>query len=38
IAEDTGGAIKGNVIDLYFDSNVEVSNWGSRWVNVYILD
>ncbi len=38
IAEDTGGAIKGNVIDLYFDSNVEVANWGSRWVNVYILD
>lgn len=38
IAEDTGGAIKGNVIDLYFDSSVEVSNWGSRWVNVYILD
>ncbi|EJP6474037.1 DUF348 domain-containing protein [Clostridium botulinum] len=38
IAEDTGGAIKGNVIDLYFDSDVEVSNWGSRWVNIYILD
>ncbi|EJO5346155.1 DUF348 domain-containing protein [Clostridium botulinum] len=38
IAEDTGGAIKGNVIDLYFNSNVQVSNWGSRWVNVYILN
>lgn len=38
IAEDTGGAIKGNVIDLYFNSKSEVDNWGSRWVNVYIID
>ncbi|WP_125154580.1 3D domain-containing protein [Clostridium rectalis] len=37
IAEDTGGAIKGNRIDLFFDSNNEVDNWGLRWVNVYIL-
>ncbi|MBP1866109.1 uncharacterized protein YabE (DUF348 family) [Clostridium tetanomorphum] len=37
IAEDTGGAIKGNKIDLFFDSNSEVYNWGVRTVNVYIL-
>jgi len=37
IAEDTGGAIKGNVIDLYFDSTSDMYNWGSRYVNVYIL-
>ncbi|WP_343762505.1 3D domain-containing protein [Clostridium oceanicum] len=38
IAEDTGGAIKGNVIDLYFNSSSEVDNWGSRWVNLYIMN
>ena len=37
IAEDTGGAIKGNRIDVYFDNNNQVYNWGVKWVNVYIL-
>ena len=37
IAEDVGGAIKGNHIDLYFDSSNEMWDWGSRSVNVYIL-
>jgi len=37
IAEDVGGAIKGNHIDLYFDSSSEMWDWGSRSVNVYIL-
>lgn len=37
IAEDTGGAIKGNKIDLYFNTFSETSNWGVRGVNVYIL-
>lgn len=37
IAEDTGGAIQGNVIDLYFDSSSEMNNWGSRYVNVYFI-
>lgn len=37
IAEDTGGAIKGNRLDLFFNSNSEVDNWGVRWVNVYII-
>ena len=32
IAEDTGGAIKGNIIDVYFDSNTECIKWGSRIV------
>ncbi|KGN02284.1 hypothetical protein Z969_05810 [Clostridium novyi A str. 4570] len=38
IAEDTGGAIKGNKIDLYFNSDSQVSNWGVRYVNVYIVN
>lgn len=37
IAEDTGGAIKGDKIDVFFDSNSEVNNWGVKWVNVYIV-
>ncbi|AYD40117.1 hypothetical protein D4Z93_06135 [Clostridium fermenticellae] len=37
IAEDTGGAIKGNRIDLFFNSEGEAQNWGVRSVKVYIL-
>ena len=29
IAEDIGGAIKGNHIDLFFSSSSEMWNWGS---------
>ena len=38
VAEDTGGAIKGNIIDLFMDTNQECINWGRRDVKVYILD
>ena len=37
IAGDTGGAIKGNKIDLFFNTNTEVRNFGRRPVTVYIL-
>ena len=37
-AEDTGGAIKGNRIDIFLNSNAECVNWGRRSVKVYILD
>ena len=36
LAADTGGAIKGNRIDLAFDSHQEALNWGRRGVNVYL--
>jgi len=36
-AEDIGGAIKGNIIDLYFDTHQETINWGRQQVMVYIL-
>jgi len=36
-AEDTGGAIKGQIIDLYFDTHKETINWGRQQVKVYIL-
>lgn len=37
-AEDTGGAIKGNRIDLFYDSNAEANRFGRRNVKVYVLD
>lgn len=37
IAGDTGGAIKGNRIDLCFDSLSEALDWGIRPVKVYVL-
>jgi 3D (Asp-Asp-Asp) domain-containing protein len=36
-AADTGGAIKGNKIDLYMDSESECYEWGIRHKKVYIL-
>ena len=37
-AEDTGGAIKGNRIDLFYNSNAEANMFGRRNVKVYVLD
>lgn len=37
IAADIGGAIKGNRIDLCFDTYNEAIQWGRRTVKVYIL-
>jgi 3D (Asp-Asp-Asp) domain-containing protein len=36
-AEDTGGAIKGERIDLFMDSRAEANRFGKRWVTVYVL-
>ncbi|MGM0397341.1 MAG: 3D domain-containing protein [Bacillota bacterium] len=38
IAEDTGGAIKGSKIDLFFNSSTDAWNFGRRNVKVYILN
>ncbi len=38
VAEDTGGAIKGNIIDLYMNSVAQCYQWGRRNVEVYILE
>lgn len=37
IAEDVGGAIKGNIIDVYMDTYSQTMNWGAQYVKVYIL-
>lgn len=36
IAEDTGGNIKGNTIDIYMNSASECRKWGARTVTIYI--
>ncbi|MFL0195436.1 3D domain-containing protein [Clostridium sp. WILCCON 0269] len=38
IAQDIGGAIIGNRIDVFFPSEGEAQNWGRRAINVYILN
>nr|WP_162272129.1 3D domain-containing protein [Ndongobacter massiliensis] len=38
VAQDTGGAIIGNRIDVFFDSEGECINWGRRSVVVHVLD
>ncbi len=37
-AEDTGGAVKGNIVDLFMESPTDVSRFGRRKVKVYILE
>lgn len=38
VAGDIGGAIKGNRIDLCFDTVAEANRWGVRKVKVYIIE
>lgn len=37
IALDTGGAIQGNRIDLFMNSEAECNSWGRRTVKVYVI-
>lgn len=37
VAADTGGAIKGNKIDLCYESRTEALNWGIKNITVYIV-
>lgn len=38
VARDRGSAIRGNRIDLFFESQSEAMNWGLRTVNVYFFE
>lgn len=38
IAADTGGLIKGNIIDVFFPNLQRCINWGRRPAKVYILN
>ena len=35
VAEDTGGAVRGMVIDIYFDSHREAQNFGVKYAKVF---
>lgn len=37
VAADTGGAIKGNIIDVYFNSLGECYDWGRKDVRVTVI-
>ncbi|MGL5694539.1 MAG: 3D domain-containing protein [Peptostreptococcaceae bacterium] len=37
IAEDCGGAIKGNKIDIYMNDESSVYNWGRKTIDIYIV-
>lgn len=37
IAADTGTAIKGDTVNVFFDTYKEACRWGLKYVNVYIL-
>ncbi|MGH4124268.1 MAG: 3D domain-containing protein [Clostridium sp.] len=38
IAADTGSAIKGNIIDVFFNTEAEARNWGRRTVKIRIIN
>jgi uncharacterized protein YabE (DUF348 family) len=38
VAADTGSGIKGNFIDVFFNTGGEVRNWGVKYLKVQILD
>ena len=38
VARDTGGAIKGTRIDLFFETYAQAIGWGRRSVTIYILN
>lgn len=38
VAEDTGGLIHGNIVDLYFDTHEECVQFGRRDIIIYFLD
>jgi 3D (Asp-Asp-Asp) domain-containing protein len=37
VAEDTGGAIKGNRIDIYFDSHEDALKFGRRTIEIEVI-
>jgi 3D (Asp-Asp-Asp) domain-containing protein len=37
VAEDTGSAIKGNKIDIYFDNHSDALSWGKRIIEIEVV-
>ena len=38
LANDCGGAVKGNIVDLYMNSTSQCIQWGRRYVTAYVLE
>jgi len=38
VIEDTGGAIKGNKLDIYMEDDYQAIQWGRRTIEVRILE
>ncbi len=38
IAEDIGGAIKGDRIDLYFNSHQDALEWGVQYLDIFLIE
>lgn len=38
LAADTGGAIKGDIVDVFMDTREEALRWGRRNITVYLLE
>ena len=38
VANDCGGAVKGNIVDLYMNSTSQCIQWGRRYVTAYVLE
>ena len=38
VAADTGGAIKGNKIDVFFPSKQDAINWGRKTIKIKVLN
>ena len=38
VVTDRGGAIKGNKIDIYFDSHAEALAWGVKYLPVKVVE
>lgn len=38
VASDTGGMIKGNVIDVYMNTNSGCTKWGVRYITIKVYD
>jgi len=37
VAEDTGGRVKGDIIDVFFDTHEEVEEFGVKYKNVKVI-
>lgn len=38
VAEDTGGSIKGNKIDMFFDTHQEALEWGVKYIEGVVIN